>query len=89
MSETIAGHEFDSLDRCKTCVRTWFQIMHVERAQIGSEGIAHYGALNEAEYLSIDRRRIRDKAWIWDVTIGLATGNGVPVASEREVAEAA
>lgn len=73
----IAGHEFDSLDRCRTCPRTWFQIMHVTVDQIGEEGIAHIGKLNLSEYQSIEDRRARERAWIWDVTIGLATGGAI------------
>lgn len=79
MPQLIAGHEFDSLDRCKTCTRTWFQIMHVTRDQIGEDGIAHYGALNLNEYASIEARRTAERPRIWALVQGSATGSG-PVA---------
>ncbi len=74
MTELVAGHEFDSLDRCKTCTRTWFQIMHVTRDQIGESGIAHYGPLNEPEYSSIVRKRDRERPHIWQVVLATAIG---------------
>jgi hypothetical protein len=62
--------------------------MHVTKDQIGEDGVAHLGKLNEAEYFSIERRRDRERVWIWDVTRGLATGGGISVVSESESTEA-
>lgn len=85
----VAGHDFDSLDRCRTCPRTWFQIMHVSRDQIGSRGIAHYDGeqgLTENEYLSIDARRTRERPRIWDLVVSCATGNGPSPTTEDDMA---
>ena len=87
----IAGHDFDSLDRCKTCPRTWFQIMHVTRDYIGANGIAHYDGstgLSESEYLSIEKRRNDERPRIWELIVGSATGNGPSRSAEAEIAAA-
>ena len=95
MSQLVAGHDFDSLDRCRTCPRTWFQIMHVTRDQIGEMGIAHYDGeqgLTHNEYASIETRRARERPLIWDLVVTAATGNGPASRSindEIEAAEAA
>lgn len=85
----VAGHDFDSLDRCRTCPRTWFQIMHVTQDQIGEDGIAHIGALNMPEYLSIEERRSSERRHVWLCVVGAATGNGPAARTvEDEIAAA-
>lgn len=74
---TIAGHDFDSLDRCRTCPRTWCQIMHVTEDCIGLDGIAHIGSLNRAEYQSIEDRRTRERAHVWICVATVASGAGI------------
>lgn len=78
-----AGHSFDSLDRCTTCPRTWFQIMHVTQDCIGLDGIAHIGALNLSEYESIEARRNGERLRVWEAVLCSATGSG-PVAREPD-----
>lgn len=90
----IAGHEFDSLDRCKTCPRKWSEIMHVTRDQLGDKGIAHFDGhqgLTLSEYEQIERRRNEERPRIWDLVVGSATGNGPSPSAQDDLlaAEAA
>lgn len=87
----IAGHDFDSLDRCRTCPRTWTQIMHVTRDQVGTKGIAHYDGeqgLTLSEYQSIEKRRNEEQPRIWELVVGSATGNGPSTRQEDDMAAA-
>lgn len=60
MSEVkiIAGHLFDSLDRC-SCGRRWTDLLHVDLSCVGLEGYAHVGALNLPEVYQIAAERVR------------------------------
>ena len=63
----IAGHLFDSLDRC-SCGRRWLDICHVDTSYAGVAGIAHYGNLDHAEAYEIVEERERRERLLADAT---------------------
>ena len=71
----IAGHAFNLAGWC-ACGRRWTQIRNVGRECVGLEGIAHTGALNEAEASQIAAAREAEDARIADAMAGVAAGAG-------------
>lgn len=67
MIETTAG------TACATCGRRLVDLFAARREDIGAEGWAHYGALNAAEFDSIEAERDR----IWQHTAAVASGAGI------------
>ena len=63
----IAGHLFDSLDRC-SCGRRWLDICHFDSSYVGVAGIAHYGNLDLAEAYEIEEERDRRAKLFADAT---------------------
>lgn len=76
-----AGHAFENGVRCQ-CGRYWLDIRNTQRSEIGQDGIAHIGKLNEVEYLSIERRRNDEEATEREA-LGAVAGN---VTREQPVA---
>lgn len=78
-----AGHNWDADGRCELiiaatgnpCGRKWIDIMSTKRTDIGQDGIAHIGTLNEAEYDQIAKRAALEIARYTDATSGVATGS--------------
>lgn len=67
-----AGHTFLETWRGAVCdcgVR-WVDIANTRRDQIGQVGIAHVGALNDAEYAQIEAKRDHDWEALSDVSRG-------------------
>lgn len=55
-NEFVAGHQFYPAGTCH-CNRRWVDIRNTTRAEIGQEGIAHYGKLTMNECEQIERKR--------------------------------
>lgn len=55
----LAGHEFAPFQDTCSCGKKLLDLMSVTKADIGKEGISHYGAMNEIEYQSIEDYRNR------------------------------
>lgn len=79
----LAGHDMQHTVhglRCigtihdgKPCGRRAVDLAAVQRQHIGQPGWAHYGNLDEAEYLQI--RAWID--WVWTCTSAIASGQGI------------
>jgi hypothetical protein len=75
MSAQIAGHHFDSRDRC-TCGIRWLDIMDADAACLGKEGFAHVGSLNDYELVSIKKERERRQK-VFEAAMCAITGRQV------------
>ena len=71
----IAGHSFDEHGRC-SCGRAWVDIRNTLASDIGQQGIAHRGALNDSEYSQIAARREAEDARLSNATAAVAAGAG-------------
>lgn len=72
----IAGHQFvDGIHglTCQACGWRFSYISGVQRTDIGKNGWAEHGALNEAEYNQIRAEVERQ----WGHLVGVASGEGI------------
>lgn len=73
MTTYVAGHCFDSTDKCD-CGLKWTDIMNVDESYLDAEGYAHNGRLTRTEVAQIQnekqRRDIMYMAALKDVCSG-------------------
>ena len=85
---TIAGHTFDSNDRCceiittyvdgvsysRVCGKRWLDIMHCDESYVGEAGVAHVSTLNSREVGEIAAERARRLKLYENATSGVSGG---------------
>lgn len=90
----IAGHLFDSTDRCTlpiresdghehACGRRWVDLMHCDHTYVDAEGYAHIGRLNLAEVGQIAAERHR-RGRLLELATGFAAGGVAHEAAEHQ-----
>lgn len=77
----IAGHVFEQTTggrRCTTvcpgtdvpCAMPWLHTRSATAKDIGTEGFAHLGKMDQFEYGQIERERIREEKELWAGIVG-------------------
>lgn len=85
MTRQVAGHVFDSSDRCVgnrtldngdvvKCGKRWIDLMHCDEGCVGKEGHAHIRNLTPSELSEIRAEVTRREKVFTDATHGVAGG---------------
>ena len=94
----IAGHSFDSNDRCeatvteydqgvtvkRVCNKKWLDICHCDETCVGKEFYSHRGSLTWDELEEIKREKERRASLYEDATRSVSSGS-LPVKSSGEL----